>query len=187
MDELFFLPSSPVAMPRAYWLPQPGILTSALIVLQPSTFEWQRIQEYMTHDNPSYDMEILNAIYSESSIVLPHHRYFLLSAEFRNQTHYKYLGSNVPWDGPKALRQAKYVHFSDWPVPKPWLQALNPMLVGSLAPVCAEAEEGGRPDCTDRDLWLWLYEDFRAISGLRLKEWLTLLQKICGRRYDGSG
>jgi hypothetical protein len=128
MDGLFFLPPSPAAMPRAYWLPQRGVLASA-------------------------------------PIVLPHHRYFLLSAEFRNKDHCKYLGSNAPWDGEKALKEAKHVHLSDWPASKPWLQPLNSMLASHVMPACAEANNGGKPDCTDhctdQRLWRWLYSDFR--------------------------
>ena len=178
MDEFFFLPPSPAAMPRAYWLPQHGVLTSALIVLQPFAREWQRIQEYMTRDNPGYDMEILNAIYNESAIVLPHHRYFLLSAEFRNKDHSKYLSSNAPWDAEKALGEAKYVHFYDWPAPKPWLRPLDSMMVDSLIrPKCTKTMEGRMWDCTDQRVWLRLYSDFQkrgSVSAvLKRVEWVA--------------
>jgi hypothetical protein len=80
MDKLFLIPSSPVAMPRAYWLDQP-FLSSQLVLLQPSQFEWHQIQEFMTRDDPSFDIDILNSIYKHSAIVLPHRQYNLLSAE----------------------------------------------------------------------------------------------------------
>lgn len=47
----------------------------------------------------------------------------MLSAEFRGKDHVKNLGSSEEvWDGPQALKDAKFVHFSDWPVLKPWLR-----------------------------------------------------------------
>ena len=72
MDELFLMPSSLVAMPRAYcvtvqkgrpcvhlgiqgiyavtyWLDQP-FLSSQLVLVEPSSTEWHRIQEFMKHD-----------------------------------------------------------------------------------------------------------------------------------------
>ena len=41
MDSLFSMPSSPVAMPRAYWLED--TLSSQLILLEPSDAEMARI------------------------------------------------------------------------------------------------------------------------------------------------
>jgi len=42
MDELFHLPSSPVAMPRAYWLDNQ--LSSQLLLIQPSVEEFARVK-----------------------------------------------------------------------------------------------------------------------------------------------
>jgi alpha-N-acetylglucosamine transferase len=122
MDELFLIPSSPLAMPRAYWLDQP-FSSSQLVLLQPSQFEWHRIQEFMIRDDPGFDMDILNSLYKHSAMVLPHRRYNMLTAEFRAEEHSKYLGSPEQWNGTSMLEKAKYIHFSDWPVPKPWIKA----------------------------------------------------------------
>jgi len=104
-------------MPRAYWLNQP-FLSSQLILIEPSLREWQRVQQFMNRDDSGFDMDILNTMYKDSSLVIPHRRYNLLTAEYRSETHEKYLGPVETWDGAKVLEETKFVHFSDWPVPK---------------------------------------------------------------------
>lgn len=172
MDELFLLPSSPVAMPRAYWLDQP-FLSSQLVLVEPSDVEWHRVQEFMNTPDSGFDMDILNTMYKDSCIIIPHKNYNLLSGEFRGDKHEKYLGSDKEtWDGAKVLDEAKFVHFSDWPVPKPWLKASD-SIMDKHQPKCKEGTNGGAEDCTDRDIWRGLYKDF---SDRR--------QRICGRSYD---
>ncbi|KFA71043.1 hypothetical protein S40288_10442, partial [Stachybotrys chartarum IBT 40288] len=124
MDELFLLPSCPVAMPRAYWLyPEESILSSQVMLIQPSTVEFERIMgEIDTAGQDDYDMEIANELYRDSALVLPHRPYNLLTGEFGNDDHVGYLGSDrEEWDPVAVYNEAKFVHFSDWPVPKPWL------------------------------------------------------------------
>ncbi|KAL5590081.1 hypothetical protein FOVSG1_011948 [Fusarium oxysporum f. sp. vasinfectum] len=124
MDELFLLPSVPVAMPRAYWLyPDKEILSSQVILLEPSEIEFARILEKVDlASSNDYDMEIVNYLYRDSALVLPHRCYDMLTGEFRSDNHTKYLGSDVePWDPAAAYNEAKLIHFSDWPLPKPWL------------------------------------------------------------------
>ncbi|KAI9778976.1 MAG: N-acetylglucosaminyltransferase [Geoglossum umbratile] len=121
MDELFLVPMVPVAMPRAYWLnPNDRVLSAQIILLQPSKFEFERIQKGIeTTGQDDYDMEIVNALYKDSALVLPHRPYNLLTGEFRSKDHRAYLGNDVePWDPDAVLREAKFLHFSDWPVPK---------------------------------------------------------------------
>ena len=156
MDELFLLPPSPVAMPRAYWLDQP-FLSSQLVLVEPSSQEWHRVQQFMGHPDSGFDMDILNTMYKDSCLVIPHRRYNMLSAEFRAESHEKYLGSDEEaWDGAAALKEAKFIHFSDWPVPKPWLKA-SESVMNDKQPKCKEGEP---PDCRDRDMWLGLYKEF---------------------------
>ncbi|PSN65747.1 hypothetical protein BS50DRAFT_634967 [Corynespora cassiicola Philippines] len=117
MDELFLIPSSPVAMLRAYCL---------------------------------------------------------LSGKFRSEKHERYMGSEESWDGAKALEDAKFVHFSDWPVPKPWLKASDSVMEDNQ-PRCKEIKDIGL-ECSDRDIWRNLYKDFSERR-----------QRICGRSYDKRG
>lgn len=177
LDELFSLPSAPVAMPRAYWMPEKFFLSSQLIVIEPSAAEWRRVEYVMDHhEGHDYDMDILNKLYGKSSTVIPHRRYDLLSGEFHNAKHENYLGSpNEKWDPKKALDEAKFVHFSDWPMPKPWLEPLLGM-VEMNQPECRRiSSDTEELDCTDREIWLGVRKDF---TERRLR--------ICGREYDAK-
>ncbi|PKY07192.1 nucleotide-diphospho-sugar transferase [Aspergillus campestris IBT 28561] len=161
MDELFLLPSCPVAMPRAYWLdPNGRTMSSQLFVVEPSDFEFGRIMESISHAGGSeYDMEIFNELYKDSALIIPHRPYNLLTGEFRSESHTAYLGNSLEqWDPDRALSEAKYLHFSDWPVPKPWIKA-RPDVIQDKQPACQTVPE--QPEnCRNRDLWLGFYEDF---------------------------
>lgn len=181
LDELFFLPlskGSPVAMARAYWqindanTPENDQhqLTSLLIVLTPSAAEAQTLWDMaagLDNDTVStslFDMNLLNARYGSSSVVLPHRPYALVSGEFRRavHNHSMYLGnSHERWDPHAALREAKLVHFSDWPLPKPHVMWPNNLMV-EMQPAC-EIEPGTPREqgCDDRAVWKGLYDDFR--------------------------
>ncbi|KAL2842495.1 nucleotide-diphospho-sugar transferase [Aspergillus pseudodeflectus] len=163
MDELFLLPPCPVAMPRAYWLnPNDRTLSSQLVLIEPSESEFTRIMAAISNAGSSdYDMEIVNNLYKDSALILPHRRYDLLTGEFRSKSHSSYLGNDVEvWDPEKILEEAKYLHFSDWPVPKPWLPA-SPSTVQEQQPKCdMNPTTGQEDDCRARDLWLGFYADF---------------------------
>jgi hypothetical protein len=175
MDELFLLPSAPVAMPRAYWLDQP-FLSSQILVIEPSLSEWSRIHNYMTKNTKGgFDMDILNTLYKNHALVLPHRQYDLLTAEFRKEPneHEPYLGTKEKWNGTKVLEEAKFVHFSDWPVKKPWL--MDEVERKEKEPKChaVGGEDEQKKDCTDRDIWVGFYEGYK----IKRKE-------VCGREYD---
>lgn len=157
MDELFLIPSSPVAMPRAYWLEK--TLSSQLVLVEPSDFQFRRIlKAFTSRSTNDFDMEIVNDLYGSDCIVIPHRKYDLLSGEFREKDHRKYLGSGEEtWDPEKALEEAKYVHFSDWPLPKPWLPHEKEQ-EEKIMPACKPTSEG--EDCRDRAVWQGLYADF---------------------------
>ncbi|KAI6768638.1 hypothetical protein HG531_010827 [Fusarium graminearum] len=124
MDELFLLPPAPVAMPRAYWmLPDADMLSSQVILIQPSKTEFSRVQARIDSASKNdYDMEIVNDLYGHSALVLPHRPYDMITGEYREENHTKYLGSDAEtWDPVAAYNEAKLIHFSDWPIPKPWI------------------------------------------------------------------
>ena len=163
MDELFLLPNAPVAMPRAYWMKdKPNFLSSQLVLVEPSEFEMQRVtQAFGNLADGEYDMEIVNNLYGESCIVISHRGYGLLTGEFRAEEHHLYLGSKDElWDPDLVLVEAKFVHFSDWPMPKPWISATQEQKDTS-APKC-RVHDDGTEDCRDRYRWFSLYHDFRA-------------------------
>lgn len=66
------------------------------------------------------------------------------------------------WDPEKEIWEAKYIHFSDYPLPKPW-EEITEKMVGENEPKCSEGgkERNGREDCGDRDVWRKVYRSFR--------------------------
>ena len=161
MDELFLLPSAPVGMPRAYWLDDGNFLSSQLVLVEPSNFEFNRIQEaFETRGNGDFDMEIVNNLYGRNCFIIPHRKYDLLTGEFKSGDHWKYLGSKEEeWDPDEVIDEAKFLHFSDWPHPKPWIQT-SQSTTDANKPNCHDLEDGTK-DCRDQEKWLWFYSDFR--------------------------
>ncbi|RAK98075.1 nucleotide-diphospho-sugar transferase [Aspergillus ibericus CBS 121593] len=180
MDELFLLPPAPVAMPMAYWFdPKDRVFTSGLMLIQPSTAEFNRVMDEI-NETPSdtYDMEIMNKFYGDSALVVPHRPYLLLTGEFRSQNHEAYLGdTGESWDADNILETTKYLHFSDWPLPKPWVAATQ-HVIEQTQPACEFDPTTGQHDCHVRELWLGIYKDF-----------MVRRQGICGtalQKEDGS-
>ncbi|GAB7353905.1 hypothetical protein MBLNU459_g4253t2 [Dothideomycetes sp. NU459] len=173
MDELFFLPRSTIAMPRAYWLDD-NTLTSVLAVVEPSDVEYRRVQNAIADRKyTDYDMEVMNSLYGHDCLVLPHRGYILLSGEFRGKDHSKYLGSEEElWNGRKVFADTKLVHFSDWPIPKPWLHQPQATRL-EVEPKCRVIDADGE-DCTDRDIWNGLYSDFRQRREDVCGEWFRV-------------
>lgn len=159
MDELFFLPATPVALPRAYWLDKPT-LGSHIMLIQPSVDNFKRIKKAIKSATGTiYDMEIINDLFGDSCIVIPHRWYGLLSGEFRSRTHANFLEQNERWDPMKVIKEAKLVHFSDNPLPKPWIEAPQKMMA-TMKPHCTISSTG-REDCRAKDIWMELYLDFK--------------------------
>ncbi|KAI0967610.1 glucose N-acetyltransferase [Xylaria arbuscula] len=160
MDELFMMPPCPVAMPRAYWLfPDNKILSSQLMLVQPSEVEFDRIMKQVESSSRNdYDMEIVNQLYIDQAMILPHRPYDLLTGEFRGDEHEKYLGTDREEFDPVAVyNEAKYLHFSDWPVPKPWIP-MSESIRQDKQPKCVT--KNGQEDCSARELWNGFYTDF---------------------------
>ncbi|KAI9663376.1 MAG: N-acetylglucosaminyltransferase [Alyxoria varia] len=160
MDELFLLPSATVAMPRAYWgAADKRQLSSQVMLVEPSAREFARIQKAIKKSSKdTYDMEIMNDLYYDSSMVLPHRPYDLLTGEFKKDNHKEYLGNDVePWNPGAVYEEAKFLHFSDWPVPKPWREIDENMLQENQ-PKCQQVD--GKENCEARDLWRAFYEEF---------------------------
>ncbi|KAI4764762.1 nucleotide-diphospho-sugar transferase [Aureobasidium sp. EXF-3400] len=170
MDELFFVPQASIAMPRVYWLD--GTLSSQLMVIQPFQTDFERVNQAVIARNATdFDMEIVNDLYGDECLVLPYQKYNLITGEFRNNLHHRYLGSVTDrWDARRALKEAKYLHFSDWPYPKPWSEYSH-IMHDEWQPACEITLEG-EEDCSSRDVWDELYDEF-----------LSRRQRVCGSRY----
>ncbi|KAF2221722.1 nucleotide-diphospho-sugar transferase [Elsinoe ampelina] len=165
VDELFLRPPAGVVAPKAYWLEDQQVLSSQVMLIEPSQNKWDRIMTRIDkRKDEEFDMEIVNAVFGKEAAILEHRGYDLLSGEFRKQNHAAYLAgsssSKEPWDAEKILKEAKYIHFSDWPLKKPWFyQGEAKDKFREYQPNCTELAEGGR-DCDNRDVWLSLYENF---------------------------
>ncbi|KAF2145326.1 glycosyltransferase family 8 protein [Aplosporella prunicola CBS 121167] len=167
LDDLFFLPAADVAMPRAYWeLPYTRKLTSLLVLLKPSVQEYEAlIHAAFTSEGTvkKFDMEILNDRYRDSAMVLPHRAFALLSGEFRAKDHSHYLGNDYEiWDTDDMLRELRLVHFSDWPMPKPWVMWPQALLKDMLPKCRSNPGTPRESGCDDREVWRELYDDFRG-------------------------
>ena len=166
MDDLFLLPQASVAMMRAYWsLPNLRTLTSLFILLEPSEVETERLMmaaRAKTRKSNEYDMEILNSIYGDSAMILPHQRYGLLSGEFRSINHTNFFGNDYQkWDPDRVLREAHLLHFSDWPIPKPWVMWPTNLLQQEKPRCLTNPGTASEAGCRDREIWFELYNDFR--------------------------
>jgi hypothetical protein len=155
-------------MPIAYWLDKP-YLTSHIMLIAPSESEFDRVSTAVKKARKGeYDMDIINKLYRKTCILLDHKRYALLTGEFRETNHVKYLSGRSSWDPLMVLKDASFVHFSDYPLPKPWLH-LDSTLFERIQPRCTTTNSQ-ESDCTARDIWLELYRDFRerkAVSHLQ--------------------
>ena len=112
--EYIFLPSAPIAMPRAYWLIN-RIFSSLVMLVEPSNTESAWAQHAVDHRSSNdFDTEIVSTVYSDDCIVLPHRHYALLTSDFRSHDHLTFLRSTEEaWDLDIALRDAKFLRFSD--------------------------------------------------------------------------
>lgn len=161
------------ALPRAYWVPDQPVYSSHFMLLKPSPqlLEDEMLPLFHTNKKDIFDMDIVNTVLGPSCMVLPHRPWTLLSGEFfrTDEEHRRYLGSpssaKLEWNAEKELAEAKTVHFSDWPVPKPWLMTSR-IWVEQEAPECKQVvrpgngTEAGVEDCSDRKTWLLLRKEF---------------------------
>lgn len=166
LDELFLLPQTAIAMPRAYGADsKPWPLTTMLMVLKPNLEEFEKFKHELSAGGNNMlvkahriDMELVNERFEDSAMVLPHRPYALLTGEFRRHDHGPYLGNTAEkWDAEKVYKEAKLVQFSDWPLPKPWIMWPQKGLE-EMQPDCGGSHEGS---CAERRIWKHLYDDFR--------------------------
>lgn len=91
---------------------------------------------------------------------IPHRPYALLTGEFRAEEHGQYMDSETEeWDPDATIMEAKFVHFSDHPLDKPWLATMAEM--NRYQPECGWTESSN-PDCRGQNIWRDLYLDFKA-------------------------
>ncbi|MCJ1479102.1 N-acetylglucosaminyltransferase [Lambiella insularis] len=166
MDGLFMIPSARVAVTRAYWrLPAIKAFSSRFLLIEPSTAETSRLiaaAESTRLPRNELAMDVVNSVFEDSAMVLPHQQYGLISEEFRVGDHRRFSGNDYEkWNPKRVLREASLVHFSDWPLPKPWVMWPRNLLQEKI-PLC-EINPGtdNEAGCESRDIWMALYGDFR--------------------------
>jgi len=103
-------------------------------------------------------MEIINNLFGNICELLPQREYALLTGEFRSSDHGAFMGEEE-WDPDRVRAEAKFVHFSDYPFPKPWEESTIKEQEEAV-PKCGIDKEG-REDCRARDIWVELYRDFK--------------------------
>ncbi|KAL1302613.1 hypothetical protein AAFC00_002986 [Neodothiora populina] len=158
LDDLFLLPHAPVAAPHAYWIDNSS-LSSAIMLIEPSMDEFKRVLGAMKNrTSDEFDMDIVNDLYAGNAMLLPN-EHWVVSGEFRRKQHASYIGEGNLWDPDAVMNQVKFVHFSDWPFPKPWLPS-EPAERKAMWPKCIPKTDGSE-DCRNRNYWMWLYEDFK--------------------------
>ncbi|OLN95505.1 Glucose N-acetyltransferase 1-like protein 2 [Colletotrichum chlorophyti] len=167
MDHYFISPSAPVAVPRAYWLNEKTtviakqVLGSHVMLIEPSEKLYQKIITEARRSG-DFDMEVINNMFKDSAMILPHRRLALLTGEFRAQDHSKYLApdDNEEWDATKEAMKSYLIHFSDWPLPKPWLPHSEQQWEAALPECPTDVFKRKQRQCADRSAWVGFYEDY---------------------------
>ncbi|KAL0944504.1 glucose n-acetyltransferase [Colletotrichum truncatum] len=167
MDHYFLSPATPIAVSRAYWLTEKNtdtpkqVLGSHVMLIEPNeVFHQKIIKEAKASGN--FDMEIINHLFQNSAMVLPHRGLALLTGEFRAKDHSKYLApdEDEEWDAVAELSRSYLVHFSDWPLPKPWVARTKQQWEASLPDCPNTTKKGKQLKCADRVVWTSIYEDY---------------------------
>ncbi len=175
LDELFFLPPAPIAMPYVYWSKPAGWrLSNQIMVIQPSSADFSDIEKIVKSANPDEtDMGIVYKLYNKTLMRLPQRPYHILSEEFRlkDTEHNRYLGtSQESWDASEILRQTKLVHFFDPPIPEPWIASITTW--EKYTPRCV-ATAYRNFNCDNRDAWVRFYKDYD-----------NRRKNVCGAGYE---
>ncbi|KAI3538121.1 glucose N-acetyltransferase [Colletotrichum filicis] len=180
MDHYFLAPMAAVAVPRAYWLNEKDtpvvkqVLGSHVMLIEPNKSRYDKIVSEALKSG-DFDMEVMNHMFKDSAMILPHRRLALLTGEFRAKEHQKYLApdDDEEWNAMAEVSRAYLVHFSDWPLPKPWLSRSDAQWKAAL-PDCPDDEEDkpDRPRCADRVMWEGFYEDYENDKKRYCKSWL---------------
>ncbi|KAK2044716.1 nucleotide-diphospho-sugar transferase [Colletotrichum somersetense] len=181
MDHYFLAPMAAVAAPRAYWLNEKDtpvaeqVLSSHVMLIEPSRTRHKKIIKEALRSG-DIDMDVMNRMFKDSAMILPHRRLALLTGEFRRRDHKRYLApddDDEDWNAMEEVSRSYLVHFSDWPLPKPWKPYTDAQWQAAL-PDCPE-EEKDKPDCprcADRTVWSTIYGDFKDDRKKYCRAWV---------------
>lgn len=84
-------------------------------MIQSFRFEFNRVTKSIdTIQSNVYDMKIINKLYRDSALILPHRPYIMLSSKLYTRDHVKYLDNDEEkWDLEAAMKELKLIHFSN--------------------------------------------------------------------------
>lgn len=164
LDSVFLLPKATLAMPWVYWGEPVGwAFSNQMMLITPSLTQFAKIEAEVAKAGPNdYDLTIVEKLYKGQALRIPQRPFHFMTGELRRTDHSKYLGSSsVEWDPEQALKNAKLLHFSDWPIPRPWASA-SQAAVNKYMPKCLKSEWFGATNCKNRMMWMQLYSDYAA-------------------------
>ncbi|KAF6792055.1 glucose n-acetyltransferase [Colletotrichum sojae] len=112
MDHYFLSPTASVAVPRAYWLNDKNtdiakqVLGSHVMLIEPNKARYHKIVNE-ARKTGDFDMEVINHMFKDSAMILPHRRLALLTGEFRAKDHSKYLApdEDIEWNAMAKSRE----------------------------------------------------------------------------------
>lgn len=169
---------------------------SHVIVFKPNTNTFKQLLKYVHNPiwwyitskkrlSSDYDMEVLNKFVDDCIRkrsmkfgILDHRIYGVLTGEFRQDNHNKFLADpqNLPyfnqdlmWKPEEVILKAKLIHFSDDPIPKPWEPENNQDHYNSYKIYCNKFQEnviekfpGIKPKLTDDCESVAIWDDLRS-------------------------
>ncbi|GKT60957.1 glucose N-acetyltransferase [Colletotrichum tofieldiae] len=179
MDHYFLAPMAALAVPRAYWLTEKDtpvtkqVLSSHVMLLEPNRSRYEKVVREALRSG-DFDMEVVNHMFKDSAMILPHRHLALLTGELRSKDHKKYLApdNDEEWDAMLEVSRAYLVHFSDWPLPKPWLPHSDAQWQASLPDCPKQDDKPDRPRCADRTIWSAIYMEFKEDRERYCNAWI---------------
>lgn len=162
-DSLFFeAPEADLLLPEAYYasrsVAEDEVMhSSALMLIKPSPQLYNTAQKLVRYRQVAeFDMEIFQKLtqlteYSTSTLAYRHN--LLLTGVFRDHKSYS---RNESWYPQGEWEKALYIHFSDDPIPKPWIDDRG-ATYAQHGPKCP----AGGQDCAEVRIWRQIYNDFK--------------------------
>ncbi|RKK69371.1 hypothetical protein BFJ69_g12795 [Fusarium oxysporum] len=134
MDHYFLSPMAPLAVPRAYWLNEKDsdiakqVLGSHVMLLEPSKARYDKIIKEALQSG-EFDMEVINHMFRDSAMILPHRRLALLTGEFRAKNHSQYLAPDEDEEWNAMAERPAAPHFVAFPqAPPTWSPKKYPLV-----------------------------------------------------------
>lgn len=171
-------------------------LYNQLLTFLHKRWYWKLLKKVLSRKGDDYDMEIINKFLNQLIVkkstkigILPHQNYGVLTGEFRELYHARFLVQpqylpfinkfeSTNWNLSELALKIKLIHFSDSPIPKPWERQNNYDYYNTLKIYCSKninADEYKKEfpsqykprlvlDCDAVDLWNSYFDEFREFQ-----------------------